>query len=56
VIKDMIGKEIGACKFFKPVPGKNGVGELRIMDGDERKGFELSETGERIHEFSMLDA
>jgi len=55
VIKEMIQKEIGICKFFKPLPGKNGVGKLRIMHGDERKGFELSEDEERVHELILLD-
>ena len=54
-IRNLVNKEIGMCLFFNTVSGKNGMGELRFMDGEVRKGFELSFIGEKIHEVVFLD-
>ncbi len=53
-MKISIEKEIGMCLFFNSVNAKNGVGELRFMDTDIRKGFELSYGGEKVHEVIFL--
>ena len=49
-VRRIIEKETGMCRFFPSVPGKNGTGDLWMMAGEEKQGFELGFGGERVHE------